>query len=161
MNEAPEVVAFLKALGFSEELSTFKGRLRIQKSVYLLREFGIDLGFRHNWYVHGPYSPGLTRVLFNQPTSKAAARQLTAKELQTVNEMRNFLGEDLYSAEALELVVSLLYLIRYGPPDFDTKQKIVAFLDKAKPHFNREQIEATWSKIERSGRWKAELSRLG
>jgi hypothetical protein len=160
LSDARDVGAFLKALGFSEELGTFEGRLRIQKSVYLLREFGIDLGFRHHWYIHGPYSPGLTRELFSRAQPSGAPRALTDEELRAVNEMRNFLGEDLYSADALELIVSLIFLIRYGPPDYDSKQKIVTFLDAAKPHFSRDQIDAAWTKIEESRRWRTELARL-
>jgi|GEM_PF-3318332 hypothetical protein len=61
--------------------------------------------------------------------------------------MRNFLGEDLYSADTMELLVSLIFLMRYGPPEYDNKQKIIVFLHGAKPQFSHEQIEAAWNKI--------------
>jgi hypothetical protein len=160
MSDAHDVRAFLEALGFSEELGTFKGRLRIQKTVYLLKEFGVDLGFNYNWYIHGPYCPSLTGQLFNQQQSTQSGRPLKPEELQAVNELRNFLGEDLYSADALELLVSLIFLIRYCPPEYDSKQKIIAFLHVAKPQFSHEQIEAAWTKIEGSGRWKSSIAKL-
>lgn len=42
-------------------MSTFRGRLILQKTVYLMQSMGIFLGYRFNWYVYGPYSPELPR----------------------------------------------------------------------------------------------------
>jgi uncharacterized protein YwgA len=42
------------------------GRLRLQKTVYLLQQAGFDLGYRFRMYHYGPYSEGLhgdTRTL--------------------------------------------------------------------------------------------------
>ena len=39
--------------------SSFVDRLIVQKTIYLMQEFGLFIGYRFNWYVHGPYSPGL------------------------------------------------------------------------------------------------------
>jgi hypothetical protein len=68
------------------------------------------VGFRHHWYIHRPYSPPLTRELFNPSEGK---------EKQPRN---------LYSVDALELIVSLAYLLK-GGPEFgpDTKTKIFAY----------------------------------
>lgn len=39
----------------------FENRLKTQKYVYLARRFGLDLGYRHNIHLYGPYSPDLTK----------------------------------------------------------------------------------------------------
>lgn len=39
-------------------------RMLIQKAVYLLQEKGADLGYRHSWYLKGPYSTNLTQDYF-------------------------------------------------------------------------------------------------
>ena len=37
----------------------------IQKAIFLPREAGVDLGYQYNWYLMGPYSPGLAQDYFN------------------------------------------------------------------------------------------------
>jgi uncharacterized protein YwgA len=132
--------------------------------VYLLRQFGADdLRFGYNWYIHGPYSPELTKVLFNPSDSSDinSNYELSKKDLQTINNTRNFLGGDFYSVDTLELIVSLAYLIRNGPnAGYDTKKKIIAFLREKKPHFSEAQVEVAWTKIERAGNWTKFLAKL-
>jgi hypothetical protein len=41
--------------------SDFNARLRLQKTVYLMQEFGLNIGYWFSWYLRGPYSPNLTR----------------------------------------------------------------------------------------------------
>ncbi len=46
------------------ELEYFAGRLTLQKKVYLLQLTGLDLRYRYNWYLRGPYCPSLTENAF-------------------------------------------------------------------------------------------------
>jgi len=41
--------------------SDFNSRLILQKTVYLLEQFGLNIGYYFSWYLRGPYSPSLTR----------------------------------------------------------------------------------------------------
>ena len=146
-------MAFLEALGLSKESDSFAGRKRIHKTVYLLKTLGADLRFGYSWYWHGPYSPNLTRTLL-EPSSKEeqSRRELTRSELEIVNVLRNFLGNDFYSVDSLELIVSLIYLIKHGPKEgYDTKDKILEFLQQKKPRFSTDQVEDAWNKVERAG----------
>ena len=60
-----KLVACLKTLGFKPNMQDFSERKKVQKLIYLIQEVaGISMGFDFNWYHHGPYSPGLTKVLF-------------------------------------------------------------------------------------------------
>lgn len=43
----------------------FNSRLILQKTVYLMQEFGLNRGYYFSWYIHGPYSPALTRELYD------------------------------------------------------------------------------------------------
>jgi uncharacterized protein YwgA len=160
MKKYSDVMAFLNALGLSDKMSSFTGRKRIQKSIYLLHQLGANLPFNYTWYVHGPYSPDLTRTLFN-PQQDTTARELSKNELEIVNIARNFLAGDFYSADSLELIVSLVYLIKNGPREgLDNKQKIVDYLHSKKPQFPVPRIESAWMKIEESGLWKGDLGKL-
>jgi hypothetical protein len=41
--------------------SNFNYRLILQKTVYLMQQFGLNIGYSFSWYLRGPYSPTLTR----------------------------------------------------------------------------------------------------
>ena len=42
-------------------MASFQNRLKIQKMVYLMRAFKLDLGYCFNLYMYGPYCATLTR----------------------------------------------------------------------------------------------------
>ena len=162
MTKFSDAVAFLRVLGLANDLDSFAGRKRIQKTIYLLKQFGADLKFGYVWYLHGPYSPELTRTLFN-PTDAdlGSERDLSKTELKIANKMRNFLGKDLYSVDSLELIVSLIYLIKHGPKEgYTTKGKIIQYLRCQKPQFSTEEVEVAWQKIEGSKMWMDFLAKL-
>lgn len=62
-----EVVALgglLKRVGNFEPSrfsSDFDARLILQKTVYLMEQFGLSIGYYFSWYLRGPYSPSLAR----------------------------------------------------------------------------------------------------
>jgi uncharacterized protein YwgA len=158
-----KAAVYLRALGLSTEgLDSFTERKRIQKMFYLLKQFGADLPFGYTWYLHGPYSPELTRTLFSDPDQRITNdQQMDKSVLQSVNDLRNFLADDFYSVDALELIVSLVYLIKHGPEEeYDTKQSIVQFLMTKKPQFSREEVDRAWNKIVELGLWKTYISKL-
>jgi len=43
------------------QINTFEDRLILQKAVYIAQSAGVNLGYYYQWYLHGPYSPSLTR----------------------------------------------------------------------------------------------------
>src|SRR3989442_8522514 len=124
MTKFADTMVLLEALELNDELGTFTGRKRIQKTVYLLKQFGADLKFGYTWYWHGPYSPELTKTLLAPSTEDLdSQRSITRSELDVVNKLRNFLGSDLYSVDSLELIVSLVYLIKRGRSHgYDSRQ---------------------------------------
>lgn len=162
MEKYSNSIAYLRALGLADELDSFVGRKRIQKIIYLLKQFGADLRFGYGWYIHGPYSPELTRTLFNPPEDALEPeRELGKSELEITNRMRNFLAEDFYSVNDLELIVSLIYLIKHGPEKgFDTKSKIISYLNKQKPQFSIEEIDIAWDKIDKSKIWDESFRKI-
>ncbi len=162
MSKFSDATAFLKALGMADDLDTFSGRKRVQKTVYLLKQFGADLKFGYTWYLHGPYSPELTRTLLNPSREdKKDERSLSKPELEIVNKVRNFLGNDFYSVDSIELVVSLIYLIKHGPQEgLKSKQKITDYLRHRKPQFSSGEIQTAWEKIEQSRIWESSFAVL-
>ena len=45
-------------------MDDFDGRLRLQKTVYLLQAFGLYLGYDFHWYLRGPYCTKLAKTGF-------------------------------------------------------------------------------------------------
>lgn len=41
--------------------SNFNDRLILQKTIYLMEHFGLNIGYYFSWYLRGPYSPALAR----------------------------------------------------------------------------------------------------
>lgn len=85
------VIACLNAVGVKPSVSNFQDRLVVQKVVYLLQKLGVNLDFNYGLYVHGPYSPALTRCLFDNKPALEAGRtkyELTPKEVDATNHLR-------------------------------------------------------------------------
>lgn len=55
----------LDAAGIELDLDDFDKRLILQKSIYLLQEAGVKLGYSYSWYLKGPYSSDLTSDAFD------------------------------------------------------------------------------------------------
>ena len=48
-------------LGLDFKIESFQDRLILQKAIYLVQAARVHLGYHYQWYLHGPYSPSLTR----------------------------------------------------------------------------------------------------
>jgi uncharacterized protein YwgA len=114
--------AFLTELGQSPVIETRDDRLRVQKAVYLGQLTGVDLGYRYNWYVHGPYSPSLTQDYFAlDGLSEEERGQVQAAELNSATRAKLAAARPLFNAPEgvdlplhswLELLSSWHYLLR-------------------------------------------------
>jgi hypothetical protein len=72
------------------------------------------------------------------------------------------LAADFYSVDSLELIVSLIYLIKHGPEEgYNTKPKIIRYLRSQKSQFSAEDVEIAWQKIKEAQLWANYLAKLG
>ena len=147
MHNTSKLFASLAALGIDPKMETFAERKRVQKTVYLLdKVFGFDFGYYYNWYLHGPYSPQVTQIIFDVVEGRAsidpqpANSNLSPEDCQKIERMRTFLNEDLNSNDKLELLVSVDYLLNYTENATPNEQEIVEFLNIKKPYFSNEEI---------------------
>jgi uncharacterized protein YwgA len=151
MGNVEQLVQCLKDLGIELKLDDFSERKRIQKTVCLLQYvFGIPLGFSFSWYIHGPYSPDLTRTLFELSEKGFKERgnvPLTRKEKERISEFKEFLGDSLKSSEEVELIGSLYYLYYLGKTKANASdEQILATFKAKKPFFSNVAIEKAWEK---------------
>jgi len=147
MTSKGKLVTCLKLLGINPKLETFTERKLLQKLVYLLQAFGVDLKFYHNWYLHGPYSPDLTRILYEMTESKSFPQEeLNESETARISKLKSFLGEDIHSSDKLELLVSIHYLreraLAIGVP----AEEVLRTIKKVKPYFSDKEVQECWQK---------------
>ena len=150
--EKKSLLAYLEALGIELTMETFDDRKRMQKLSYLFPLFGLDIGLEvesYSWYLHGPYSPGLTRALFEivENPSKVTSRPLTSEERSKIRKMRTFLGSDIYSIDSLELLVSLHFLLYHANRLGATEEDAISLLEEKKPYFKDSEIQQALSKV--------------
>jgi len=123
MGDVGKLSSCLDRLG-GLDLTTLENRKLLQKRIYLLQAFGLDLGYRFGWYIYGPYSPDLTRDAFDlsiqlrHASDTVYKESLTSQERSIIKKFKEFLssisgtGEP---AERLELLASLYFLAKENP----------------------------------------------
>jgi len=111
----------LKRLGFFEPRrfkKDFERRLITQKTIYILQAFGLYLGYSFNWYLRGPYSPGLTRDAYSLAEMYQyipSARFQNPNEEKRFGEFQKMLEEIGKNSRFLELIASTHFVRRVNP----------------------------------------------
>jgi len=144
-----EVVALLNALT-DVSVDDFDSRLKLQKLSYLAWAVGLNYGLAFNWYVRGPYSPTLTRILFNARDLGTLQRervQLRENEKKAVRKLKRFLGKDISDPRSLELIASVWYFLPPGEVTGKQKKEVIERVRAEKPELRLREIEETVNRI--------------
>ena len=149
--ERYELAAVLKDVG-NFSMDDFTGRLTLQKTVCLLQAFGINLGYRFTWYLHGPYCKALVKDGY-------AARQVVddlpeidisfeGEQVQRrYEQFKVFMADKKNDAALLEICASICHLAAAGIDRAD----ILKFTEEKKANFSRSQCVSMWSELEKYG----------
>lgn len=147
MTSKGKLFVSLQMLGVSPKMDTFSYRKVLQKIVYLLQKSGMDFDFSYSWYLHGPYSPDLTRTLYEMgESSRRSTDKPNDLEIARINKLKSFLGEDIHSSDKLELLVSIDYLRTRARIVGASDDEVLATLKRAKPYFSEGEIHEFWKK---------------
>ncbi len=147
------------------EIGNFLSRKILQKKMYLLQLTGVDLGYRFNWYLYGPYCPALAsdtfalrdEIRYDQEFNDYELNSKTRGKLDILKGIAEPCGEVQASEpEWLELLASLHYLkhIAYWPgkahPDFE---QVFEKLGDSKLHFKdkKKLAKIAWQKLDDVG----------
>lgn len=109
----------LKLLGFNQiDMDNFDNRLKYQKIVYLTQNYGLSLGYGYSWYVKGPYSPELTKSLFNITSETLSESdnfrfQDDATIVRKINEIKVLLNEKVQDPFFLEVLASIVFIRKF------------------------------------------------
>jgi uncharacterized protein YwgA len=156
MNQLSRLFASLCVLGISPTMTTFSERKRVQKLVYLLdKVFDMRFEFSYSWYLHGPYSPEVTKIVFDviegRQTVSADPKILSCEDLKKIDHLKTFLGDDLSLTDQLELLVSLHFLVDHTKRLGLKKEEAISFLKSKKPYFTDQEINEALSRLQELG----------
>lgn len=135
--------------------SDFKDRLILQKTIYLMQQFGLNIGYFYNWYIRGPYSPALTRDAYqvakrfkDLPPVRFASPQAEKR----FKEFLMFIEPKSTSHIFLEKIASIHFLVRMYPslPKGSMYTKTKAKI----PSLTREEFEEMYQVLTRFGLFK-------
>lgn len=141
MKVRQKLIQLYNDLGVEPRLDNFASRKQLQKLTYLIEAFGIFLGFKFSWYLHGPYDRKLTAVLYDDVggESDRIVDDKYQNEEEIIKKLKEFLGRDIHSSRTLELIVSLHYLDYLGRKQNMTIDQIIDQLVSLKPQYTKDE----------------------
>ncbi|MCH8905983.1 MAG: hypothetical protein IH840_02750 [Candidatus Heimdallarchaeota archaeon] len=140
----------LTKLGIEPTMESLPDRKRIQKLVYLLKIVGIDFGFEYNWHIHGPYSPQVTKNMFDifeRNFRIDYSIKLGGDREHKINSLRTRLGKLIYSVDELELITSMIFLKKTIGVKKGFKREVSSLLRLKKPHFKDTHVKNRWKLV--------------
>ncbi|MCE9552285.1 MAG: hypothetical protein K8T91_02775 [Planctomycetes bacterium] len=148
----------LKEIGLSSDVSGFDTRLILQKAVYLLEESGVRLGYGFNWYLRGPYSPALTRDLFDlsSNTEDLVGWVLDERSRGTAANIGSLLAskpaEDVSAkARRMELLASIHFLSRRGQINLGKAEEVTVQLAKNGKRYSSTDVAEAIQELKQAG----------
>ena len=110
LTERKSVADVLEALDNRKVcVDEFNDRLKNQKIIYLLQEYGLKLGYTYSWYLYGPYCKEVTKDTYGE-AEESATSDLSDSEKIKIRAFKNKFGDNLDDPEWLEVAASLMYL---------------------------------------------------
>jgi len=130
------------------DMSTFSGRLILQKTVYLMQAFGIYIGHNFSWYLRGPYSSHLASVGFalQEVYDRIPATGHFEKDTQRKFEtFLSFMSNKKTDADILEILASIHFLKKIYPNM--SKADIIEKVKNKQKYFTRKQCVDAWTEL--------------
>ena len=121
---ASKLVALFK--GIKEEISmdSFDDKIRVQKIAYLAQTRGIDLGYKFQWYLRGPYCKQVSEDAHD--ISECAPSDL---DIEKIKKFAEYIRSHTRDAQWLEIAASLIYLKNNHYKDYDIESVCGYLLD--------------------------------
>lgn len=148
----------LDAIGLPFRIGCFDERLILQKTVCLVQALGVDLGYDFNWYLRGPYSPGLTRDAFAVATQLQEGDESEDWKLDDESSRRLRKVKPLFTtsdrhalAIKLELLASIRFLLDRGCAQPDDVNELRAILKRFGKDYAEQRIRDGLSELEQYG----------
>ncbi len=161
MQRRKKVIAFFKELDFHLDITRFDDRLVAQKLVCLLELKGIDLKYPCSIYVRGPYSPDLTKDLYefcDEFENYTTETPISTREKEVATQL-----ERIFGMKPILLEVGATYG-HYTLREKCTPREALTHVKRLKPFYSEAQVALGISKakeflFEPGGKDLAELKK--
>lgn len=135
----------LDELGMDPSMESFDERLILQKTIYLVQNMGIPLGYHFSWYIRGPYSRDLTADAFaNLGAGIPEGWLLSDIQRSKLAEAKAIL-ESVTAGKSqpreLEKLASVLFVVRTGQESPHNIDGITARMTAAGKDFSRGEVD--------------------
>ena len=136
-----KAILYMVAKEFELKRGSFNERLKLQKVIYLLQAFDVQLGYGFGWYKYGPYSQDLVKDAYSVLGSRKSEYERAASEgnwnfsqktLGKFAEFRKICGDFLESSEKVELLASVKFVKNMWCSDVE-KAEFASEFKKYKP----------------------------
>ncbi len=129
MTEVERLASVFSAIDKNFSMDKFEDKLEVQKIIYLLQEYGVNLGYEYEWYIRGPYckqvSTDAHAVLDNKmPAQNPEQLNLNSEQIK---QFKHLLDAHLNDTTWLEIAASVVYLKKHHYPE-DSLEEIVGYL---------------------------------
>ena len=133
------------------DMSTFHGRLTLQKTVYLLQSFDIYIGHSFSWYIRGPYSSHLTSIGFQlqEVYDKIPQGRFEKRIQKKFEKFLGFMEDKKNDPDRLEILASIHFLKKIYPSM--SKSDIIEKVKNKQKYFTKKQCEKAWNELENLG----------
>ena len=146
-------------LGLEFKIDTFMDRLIMQKTVYLAQAAGVNLGYYYHWYLHGPYSPSLTRDEFavamdiSAGLDESKGWKLDESSSKQLEKIRPIFGvpERDNLARKLELLASIHFLIDRKQVSKVDASRIAVILERFNKDFSEQDVRKALEELKAYG----------
>jgi uncharacterized protein YwgA len=141
------------------KVDIFEDRLILQKAIYLAQAAGVNLGYYYHWYLHGPYSPSLTRdeyAIYSDISvglNESKGWKLDNTSSQRLKKMRTIFTEPQREklAKKLELLASVHFLIDRRQVSGANTNQITATLKRFNKDFSEEDVRGALEELKTYG----------
>jgi len=130
----------------------FEARLILQKTIYLMQAFGLNIGYSYSWYLRGPYSVDLTRdayELTNKFDRAPLARFVADEDEKKFHGFLVSLGDKRNDDRWLEITASIHFLGVALPTR--TKEGIHSEVARKIHGLSRKEFDKSWEWLAEHG----------
>lgn len=142
--------SLLKRIGNYDKMESFDGRLKLQKTIYLMQTFDLNLGYDFSWYIRGPYCKELTKDGYGLKQVYDSISEGKFKDPSAEQKFLHFLdfikGHE-NNADWLEITASIHFLKKVYP-DL-SKKEILNTVQNKQDYFTFEDCQNAWNYLEK------------
>jgi len=122
-------------------------RLKLQKTIYLLQAFGLQLGYGFSWYKYGPYSQDLVQDAYTVLRSEeykyktdTSSWKFSKSSLEKFEKFKEICSDILRDTDKLEMAASVDFVRKTWYPDVKETEFVKLFKDRKKQLFSGKTI---------------------